>query len=249
MSGAWHWVTDPYAYDFMLRALAACVLVGALAPLVGTWIVLRRLAYLGDAMSHATVGGVAAAHAAGVSLTAGAVAAGILMAALMGLLAGHPRLREDAVVGVAGVALFAAGLLVIARTDTTGIDVTHILLGSVTTVTDHDLALTGALGAVTAAALLLGLDDLRSATFDPLHARLSGVPTGAVRGVLYALLAVTIVLSLQTVGLLLSVSLLVVPAAAARLWTRTVAGMSAVAAAHGGGAATAGGTGGSHPAT
>ena len=81
-----HWLSDPYAYDFMQRALLASLIVGTVAPLVGTWIVLRRLAYLGDAMSHATVGGVAVAYLGGWSITAGAIGAGLAMAALMGTL-------------------------------------------------------------------------------------------------------------------------------------------------------------------
>jgi ABC-type Mn2+/Zn2+ transport system permease subunit len=233
MSALWHWVADPYGYDFMRRALAASLLVGALAPLVGSWIVLRRLAYVGDAMSHATVGGVAVAYATGISLTLGAVGAGLLMAALMAALAAHPRLREDAVVGVVEVALFAGGLLVIARTDSGGVDLSHVLLGSIATVTAADLRLNAALAALALLVLVALFDDLRSATFDPLHARLCGVRVGPLRHGLFALLAVTVVLSLQTVGLLLSVALLIVPAAAARLWARTVAAMSLLAAAIG----------------
>jgi manganese/iron transport system permease protein len=233
MPDALGWLTDPYASQFMQRALVASLVIGALAPLVGVWIVLRRLAYLADAMGHATLGGVAAAYLAGWSVTAGAVAAGILMAALMALLAAHPRLREDAIVGIVEVCLFAAGVLVIGASDGVRVDLNHILFGSIVTVTSADLALNVALALLACLTLAMLFDDLRAASFDPLHARLVGVQVGVLRTILLILLAITVVLALQTVGLLMSIALFVVPAASARLWTRTLARMSALAAAFG----------------
>ncbi|MCP9490102.1 MAG: metal ABC transporter permease [Solirubrobacteraceae bacterium MAG38_C4-C5] len=234
------WLTDPYAYAFMQRALIASLLVGLVAPLVGVWIVLRRLAYLGDAMSHATLGGVAVAYLAGASVTLGAVGAGVAMAALMALLAAHPRLRADSIVGVAQVTLFAGGVLVINTRDDLGVDLSHFLFGSVTTVSADDLWLNGALAVGALAALAVLFSDLRCATFDAPHARLTGVPVRAVDAALLVLLAISVVLALQTVGVLMAVALFVVPAAAARLWTATIEAMSAVAAALGLGASLAG---------
>lgn len=233
MASALHWLTDPYASQFMQRALLASLLVGAIAPLVGVWIVLRRMAYLGDAMSHATVGGVAVAYLAGISITIGAIAAGLAMAGLMAVLAAHPRLREDAVIGIVEVALFAAGVLIITSNDDLGVDLPHFLFGSITTVTGHDLALNAILATLALGVLIALFADLRAATFDPVHAQLAGVPVSAVRVALLALLAVSVVLALQTVGLLMSVALFIVPAAAARLWTRTTEAMSALAAVFG----------------
>lgn len=134
-----HWFTTPYQSDFMMRALAASLLVGVIAPLVGTWVVLRRLSYIGDAMSHATIGGVAIAYTLGISLSIGAIGAGLLMTALIMILSRHPKLKEDALIGIVGVFLFAGGLIVIARSDTAGVDIGHILLGSITTVSPSDL--------------------------------------------------------------------------------------------------------------
>jgi len=227
------WLTDPYAYDFMQRALLASLLVGVTAPLVGVWIVLRRLAYLGDAMSHATVGGVGLAYLAGWSLTIGAVAAGLAMAALIALLAAHPRLREDAVIGSVEATLFAGGVLLISTRDDVGVDLTHLLFGSVATVTTGDLWLNAALGTVAAGGVALLFGDLRATSFDPLHAELAGIRVGLLHTALLALLAVTVVLCLQTVGLLMSVALFVVPPAAARLWTHTVEAMAVLAVAFG----------------
>ena len=228
-----HWLTDPYAYDFMRRALLASLIVGSVAPLVGTWIVLRRLAYLGDAMSHATVGGVAVAYLAGISITVGAIGAGLAMAALMGLLASHPRLREDAIIGAVEAALFAVGIVIISSRHDIGIDLSHLLFGSITTVNDADLVRDASLGGASVVVLCLLFRDLRAATFDPQHAALVGIRVGPLRYALYALLAVTVVLGLQSVGLLMSVALYVIPPAAARLWCTTAGRMAALAAAFG----------------
>jgi len=227
------WLTGPYAYDFMQRAMIAALIVGALAPAVGVWIVLRRMAYLGDAMSHSTLGGVAVAYLLGVSLVLGALAAGLVMAAIMTLLAVQPKLREDAVIGIAQVTLFAIGLMVIAKADTGAIDLSHLLLGSITTVSAEDLRMDLVLGGTCALLLAFIFDDLRAATLDPEHARTVGVRVNLLRAALLVILAVVVVLSLQTVGLLLSVALLVVPAATARLWTRTALQMTVVATAIG----------------
>ena len=234
------WLTDPYAYDFMRRALLASLIVGAVAPLVGTWMVLRRLAYLSDAMSHATVGGVAIAYLGGTSITLGALGAGLTMAALMSALASHPRLREDAVIGSVGAALFAAGVVIISHDHGVAVDLTHLLFGSVTTVSGDDLRLDAILGGACALIVLALFRDLRAATFDPEHAALVGVRTGVVRHALYALLAICVVLGLQSVGLLMSVALFVIPPAAARLWARTAAQMTALSSAFGVAAAVAG---------
>jgi len=230
MSDPVSWLTEPYAYAFMQRALIAALLVGLVAPLVGCWIVLRRLAYLTDATSHATLAGVAAAYLAGVSLTLGALGAGLVMAGLMAGLAAHPRLAEDTIIGIVEVALFAAGLLIVSGSGSVSVDLGHVLLGSITTVSADDLRLDLALGLVALAGLAWRFADLRAATFDPVHAALVGVRVGALRTGLLLLLAVVVVVSLQTVGLLMSVAMVVVPAATARLWTRTVGAMSAVAA-------------------
>lgn len=223
------WLTEPFAYDFMRRALLAALIVGALAPAVGVWMVLRRMAYLGDAMSHATLGGVAVAYLLGVSLVLGALGAGLIMAAIMTVLTFHPRLREDAVIGITQVTLFAVGLLIISKADTGAVDLSHLLLGSITTVSPADLRIDFALGGVCALVLALIFDDLRTATMDPQHAASVGVRVNLLRAILLMILAVVVVLSLQTVGLLLSVALLVVPAATARLWTRTAFRMTVVA--------------------
>lgn len=224
------WFIEPYqSSQFMRLAALGAVLVGVLAPAVGVWILLRRLAYLGDAMSHATLGGVAAAYLLGVSLTLGALAAGLAMAAMIALLGTRRRLAQDAIIGVAETILFAAGVILISRSDGVGLDLSHYLFGQITTVRPGDLVLNGALMVVALVTIVVVFRDLRSATFDPLHARQVGISTRALDHLLLALVSVTVVVSLQTVGLLMSVAMLVTPAATARLVTNRVTTMTGVA--------------------
>jgi manganese/iron transport system permease protein len=224
-----HWLTDPFATDFMKRALAVAVFVGVLSPIVGTWIVLRRLAYLGDAMSHATLAGVGIAFAAGASVLLGALGAGIVMAMLLLVLSANRRLGQDAIIGVIETAMFSIGVIVIGRVDT-GVELSHFLFGQVLTVTRGDVIASFVLTLVAVGVIVLMFGDLRMATFDPVHARQVGVRVGLVHGVLLVLLAITIVVSLRTVGTLMSVAMLVTPAATARLVTRSVATMTLVGA-------------------
>lgn len=227
------WLADPYAFDFMRRALVAAILVGVLSPLVGTWVVLGRLSYLGDAMGHASLSGVALAYLAGWSIAAGALAAGLAMAILMTLLARHPRLRGDAIIGIAQVTLFSVGVIIISRADAISVDLGHYLFGSITTVSDDDLRLNAILVLLAIAGIALSFGDLRAATFDPLHAGLVGVRVSALRLAQLVALAIAVVVSLQSVGLLMSIAMLIVPAAAARMWTSTLLQMSLVACALG----------------
>ena len=141
------WLAEPFGSQFMRNALAAAVLVGVVAPVIGVWVVLRRMAYLGDAMSHSLLAGVATAHLLGVSLTLRALGAGGVMAAAIAGLAAHPRLRADAVIGVVETALFAVGVILISlRTDRLAVNISAYLFGQITTVTTGDLLLNLAFG-------------------------------------------------------------------------------------------------------
>lgn len=223
------WFTEPYQFQFMRNAAWTALMVGLLSPAVGVWIVLRRLSYMGDAMSHATLAGVAAAYLLGVSITIGALAAGLVMGALIAVLGTHRRLGQDAIIGIVETGLFAIGVILITRSDSIGVDLSHFLFGQVTTVTRGEL-LVNALMVVTAlAVLVVTFGDLRMTTFDALHARQVGVRVGAFGVVVLVLLSVTIVVSLRTVGLLMSIAMLIVPAATARMMTNRVTTMTAVA--------------------
>jgi manganese/iron transport system permease protein len=223
-----NWLTDPFATTFMQHALIAALTVGVLSPALGVWVILRRLAYLGDAMSHSTLGGVALAVTAGVSATLGGIVAGVIAGALVALLGANTRLGQDAIIGVIQTSMFAIGVIIISRSDS-GLELTHYLFGQVTTVNTWELQ-RGAIFAVLALMTLAVLfRDLRLASFDPVHARQVGVPVGALRLILLVLLSVAIVVSLSTVGVLMSVAMLITPATTARMLTTRLVPMTFMA--------------------
>jgi ABC-type Mn2+/Zn2+ transport system permease subunit len=223
------WLIDPFASGFTQRAALTCLLIGVLAPTVGTWIVLRRLAYLGDAMSHATVGGVAIAFAVGgaSSIVIGALGAGVVMAVLLAVLSANRKVGQDAIIGVIESAMFATGVIVISRLETSR-ELTHILFGNLLAVQWADVWLNLALTVAALVVVIVLFGDLRMSTFDPAHALQVGVRVQLVQVILLVLLAVTVVVSLRTVGTLMSVAMLVTPAAAARLLTNDVRGMTMI---------------------
>lgn len=220
-----HVLTDPYQLQFMQRALLATLVIGVVAPAVGTWVVLRRMANLGDAMSHGTLAGVGIAYAAGVNVLLGALGAGIVLAALLLALSANRRLGSEALIAVLGTASFALGVVVISRLDT-GVELTHFLFGRVLTVSWNDLALNAALGAGALAVVAVLFNELRIATFDHVHAEQVGVRVELVQAVLIVLLSVVVVVSLRAVGTIMSVTMLVTPPATARLFARTLRSMT-----------------------
>jgi ABC-type Mn2+/Zn2+ transport system permease subunit len=234
-----HWLLDPFRSEFMVRALLATVVTGIVAPVVGTWVVLRRMANLGDAMAHGTLAGVGLAYAAGVSVLVGAVGAGLVIALLLLAFSANRRLGQETVITVIGTALFALGVVVISRLDT-GVELSHFLFGRVLTVTWGDVWLATGLGSAAVAVVLVLFGELRLATFDHVQAEQVGVRVELVQGVLVVLLAVVVVVSLRTVGTVMSVTMLVTPAATARLLARTLRRMTALGVAFGVGNGVAG---------
>ncbi len=217
----------------------ATVIIGIVAPVVGTWVVLRRMANLGDAMAHGTLAGVGLAYAAGVNVVVGALGSGVLLAALLLAFSSNRRLGQETVVTVLGTAFFAIGVVVISRLDT-GVELTHFLFGRVLTVQWSDIWLNLVLGGAAVLAVLLLFGELRLATFDHVQAEQVGVRVELVQGVLVLLLAVVVVISLRAVGTVMSVTMLVTPAATARLLARNLRQMTLLGVGIGVGVGVAG---------
>ena len=220
-----HWLTDPFQAEFMQRAFLAAIIIGIVAPVVGTWVVLRRMANLGDAMSHGTLAGVGIAYAAGVNVLFGAMGAGLIIAFLLLAFSGNRRLGQETVITVLGTAFFALGVVVISRLDT-GVELTHFLFGRVLTVQWNDIWLNLALGGAAVLVVVLMFGELRLATFDHVQAEQVGVHVELVQAVLVMLLAVVVVISLRAVGTVMTVTMLVTPAATARLIARNLRQMT-----------------------
>ena len=223
----------PLAYPFMQRALIASVLVGGLCAVIGTYVVLRGMAFLGDALAHAILPGVALAFILGGDLFLGALIMSIVAAIGIGYLTRSGRVREDTAIGIIFSGALALGVALISSARSYQTDLTHILFGDVLGVTDRDLILTISFGFVVLAIILLLYKEFLVFTFDPIFATTLKLPVGGLRYLLMILLAMTVVVSLQTVGVGLVAAMLVTPAAAASLLTRRLSHMMIMSAAIG----------------
>lgn len=222
-----NWLFDPFQSDFSQRAGLICIMVGVLAPTVGTWVSLRRLAYMGDAMSHSVLGGVALGFAwfGSQAVLPGALVAGIFMAVVIHYLSQNRRVSHDSVIAVVGSGMFAFGVLLLSKIDTT-VSITHFLFGQLLTVNSTDLWTTLVLTFLALTFVWYRFDDLKFATFDRDHATQIGVRVQRLDMAMLVLLAVCVVVCLNTVGIALTVSLLITPTATARLFFNNVSSIS-----------------------
>ncbi|MEX1022191.1 MAG: metal ABC transporter permease [Dehalococcoidia bacterium] len=212
-------VLDPLRYPFLQRALLEIVIVGALCGVVGTLVVLRGLAFIGDALAHAVFPGVVIAYLAGASILLGALVFGAFVALGIGVLSRSRRVSEDTAIGVLFVAFFAVGIVLISREAGFTRDLGSLLFGSILGVSMVDVAASAAILVVVLLVLLLTLKELAMVAFDATLARTLGYSVFWLDLLLLMLVAATIVAGLQTVGNILILALIVTPAATARLLT------------------------------
>ncbi len=234
------WLVTPMTYSFMQRGVLASIIVGVLCAVVGCYVVLRSMAFLGDAMAHAILPGVAIAYLLKGELLFGALAAAVIVALAIGLLTRQGALKEDTAIGILFAGALALGVALISTIKTYAVDLSHILFGNVLGVSENDLILTGILAIIVLATIGLLFKEFLVISFDPVLAATLRLPTELLRNVLLILLALTIVVSMQTVGVGLVAAMLVTPAATAYLLTRRLAPMMLIAAAIGGFASVAG---------
>ncbi len=208
---------DPFSYQFMQRGLAATLLIGVVCAVMGTFVVLKGLAFIGDAVSHAAFPGLVIAYILGLPLYLGGAVASVGTALAIGLVSRRGRLRFDTSVGVLFAGTFAFGVLLFSTIKGYVGDLLGYLLGNVLGISAGDLVQVAVLGAIVLAIVLLTRKELLFATFDPLGAAASGLPVTALEYLLLGLLGVTIVVSIQAVGVILVVAMLVTPAATAQL--------------------------------
>lgn len=213
------WLLDPLAYDFMQRALITSVLVGVICAVMGSYLIVKRWALLGDAISHAVLPGVVIAYILGIPFFAGAVATGLATALGIGYVERNTRIKSDAAMGIMFIGAFALGLALISRVPG-HIDVHHILFGNVLGVRDSDLWLAGITGGLVLAVVALLYKELLMWSFDPTVAQVSGLPVRGLHYLMMLLLSITIVASLQAVGIVLVIAMLITPASTAFLLTR-----------------------------
>ncbi len=229
-----NWLLDPLQYEFMLRGLAAAILVGIVCGVLGAYVVLRGMAFLGDALAHAILPGIAVGYLVGGGaqgpLFWGGLIAGVGAAIGIGAISRSGQIREDTAIGIIFSGMFALGVALISTARNFTVDLTHFLFGNVLGVSPADLRLTAVLAALIVLLVAAFYKELLVTAFDPVLATILRLPTQFYRYLLLVMLAVTIVIALQTVGVALTVAMLVTPAAAASLLTRRLPTMMALAA-------------------
>ncbi len=217
----------PFSYGFMQRGFAAAVIVGALCALIGCYVVLRSMAFMGDAMAHAILPGIAIAYLVSGNLLVGALIAAIAVALGIGFFSQGGAIKEDTAIGILFSAALALGVALISSIRSYAVDLSHILFGNVLGVSPSNLWLIGSLAAAVILTVVIFYRPFLVVTFDPVLAKTLRMPTGLLRNLMLVLLAVTIVISLQTVGIGLVAAMLVTPAAAAYMLTRRLPVMMA----------------------
>ena len=231
---------EPLSYPFFVRALVAAVLVGTVCSVVGTYVVLRGLAFIGDAIGHAAFPGVVIAFMLQVPFYLGAAVAAISTALAIGFVTRRTTLRPDTTIGVLFAGTFALGIFLFSAIEGYVADLFSFLVGNILFISFADLVGLLILGGLILAAVALLWKELLYSTFDPLGAAASGLPVARLEYLLLILVALTIVVSVQAVGIILVVAMLVTPAATAQLLTSRFARLMGLAVAFGVGGAVIG---------
>lgn len=231
-------LTDPLSYSFIQRALVALMLVGGLSAVIGCFVVVRGMAFFGDALSHTILPGVALSYTlgggnVGSHLFIGGLGAALISSWVIAWMTRDERLKEDTAIALVFVTMFALGIVMISTQQNYSTDLTHILFGSINGVSMNDLYLMGGLAVLVLAVLFLFYKEFVIISFDVSLAHTLRLPVESLRVVLLMLIAVTIVISLQTVGIALMLALLIAPAATARLLVQRLHHMIGVAALFG----------------
>lgn len=227
------WLLEPLSYSFIVRGLLASIIVGVVCSVLGTYVVLRGMAFFGDALAHTILPGVVVAFLLGWPLALGALLMGILTAVGIGALSSQGVVKEDTAIGVIFAGTFALGVAMLSATGNYSVDLAHFLFGNLLGVSATDLWVTLGLGIMVLLIILLFYKELLVISFDPTLAVTLRLPAEFLRYLLLVLIAITIVVALQVVGIALMVAMLVTPAATASLLTRRLASMMGVAAAIG----------------
>ncbi|MDR7993879.1 metal ABC transporter permease [Thermosynechococcus sp. TG252] len=227
------WLLEPLQHAFMVKALGVSTLVGCVCAVLSCFLTLKGWALMGDAVSHAVLPGVVLAYWLGLPFALGAFVFGLMAVTLIGFIQQQTRVKEDTVIGLVFTGFFALGLVLLSKT-ASSVDLMHILFGNVLGTSDRDLWQTVIVSLMTLITIALLHRDLILFCFDPTHARTIGLNTTLLYYLLLALLSLTTVAALQTVGIILVVAMLITPGATAYLLSDRFGIMVLIALAVGG---------------
>lgn len=218
------YVTAPFGYAFMQRAMLAAMAIGTVCALLSCFLIMKGWTLMGDAISHAVLPGIILAHLAGLPVIIGAFGAGITCAAATGYIKDHCRVKEDTVMGIVYSGMFALGLVLFSRIDTDQ-HLSHILFGNLLGINRNELLHTLVIAAAVVVLVLIKRRDLMLYCFDPAQARALGLSVARLHYGLLCLLALTIVAALQAVGIILVIAMLITPGITAQLLCRRFDGL------------------------
>lgn len=217
-------INDLFEYPFLRHALTTAVILGIACSMIGCFIILRGLALMGDAISHAVLPGVAISYLLKISYFFGAVAFGILAALGISFVQQHSKIKNDSAIGIVFSAFLALGILLVTKIQSS-INLNNILFGNVLTIKESDRILTEIVAGVVLLGIYFFYKELLLTTFDATMAKAGGLPVKAINYLMMMMLTLITVVSLQTVGVILVVSLLITPASTAYLLTNKLSSM------------------------
>jgi ABC-type Mn2+/Zn2+ transport system permease subunit len=224
----------PLQYEFMQRGMIAAVLVGIVCAVVGTYVVLRGMAFFGDALAHTILPGIALGYlitgGAREALFWWALGTAVIAALGIGAISKNSEIKEDTAIGIIFAGMFALGIALISTVGSYAVDLSHFLFGDVLSVSTQSLGLILIFGGLVLLTIFALYKEFLTLSFDPILAATLRLPVGLLNNLLLALIAVTVAVSLQTVGVALMVAMLVTPAATAYLLTRRLPRMMGLAA-------------------
>jgi manganese/iron transport system permease protein len=223
-----NWLLEPLQFEFFQRALLGVGIIALLCGVVGAFVVLRGLSYIGDAMAHAVFPGIVAAFILKVDYYLGGLVAAVITALGIGWVSRRSGLKQDAAVGTVFVGMFALGIVLLSSTKSYSVDLAHLLVGDPLGIAPNDIVATAIFTFLILGVLFLIRKELVLVAFDEIEARVSGLPVQQLNAFLMILIALTVVLAIQMVGTVLVVSMLVTAASSARMLTSRLSQMMLV---------------------
>jgi len=223
-----NFILEPLQYAFMFKAVVVSTVVGVACAILSCFLVLKGWSLLGDAISHAVLPGVVLAYMLGIPFGLGAFVFAMLAVTLIGYIKNNTKIKEDAVMGIVFTTLFALGLMLISKI-ISSVDLTHVLFGEVLGISDNDAWYTFIILALVSIVVLVFRRTFLLFCFDPIHAQSLGLPVRFIHYAFLSLLAVTITGSIQTVGIILVIAMLITPGSTAFLLTKRFSSMLQIA--------------------
>ena len=215
---------EPFTYNFMLRSLIVAIAVGFMLPLLGAYVINRNLGFMGDALAHSAFPAMILGLVIGVNIFVAAIPGVIIMALLLGYIVNKSKIGEDTAIGILFSSLFALGFILLSIYDTIPLNIEDVLFGQILGVSNNDVLVTFILLIIVVITSLIFYKQFLFISFDPIGARVSGLKVNLLDNVFLIVLSLAIIGALQSVGIILVLSMLVTPAAAAKLIMKTFVG-------------------------